>query len=253
MSTGIKKIKSGGGHYYKVDGQKYDGVTTLLGDGLSKKGLINWAGNATAGYAVDHWTELGAMKPSERLKTLEKSRYLDRDAAANRGTEVHALAEKLMHGEEIDVPEAIAGHVESYVRFLDEWKPEPVVTEAVVANRRWRYCGSLDMVVDLPHGERAICDIKTSRSGIFGETALQVCAYSRAEVYVDDDDEIPMAELQIDTGYAIWIRGDGYDVYPLDIGEDTFRTFQHVMTVARRTKDLRDLVSPAISAPGAAA
>lgn len=252
VSTGIRKIKAGGGHYYTVDGVKFDGVTTALDDGLSKKGLINWAGSATAGYAVDHWDELSEMKPSARLKTLEKSRYADRDAAANRGTEVHSLAEQLMLGKEIEVPEPLAGHVESYIKFLDEWHPQPVVTEAVVANRRWQYSGTFDMVVDLPNGERPIMDIKTSRSGIFGETALQVCAYANAEVYVWNDAELPVANLGITGGYAVWVRADGYDVHPLDIGPDTYKFFLHVLTVARRSRTMRDLVSPAVS-PGAAA
>lgn len=249
----IKKIKAGSGHTYTVDGEKYDGVTTLLGDGLAKKALINWAGNVTAGYAVDHWDELSEMKPSERLKTLEKSRYADRDAAANRGTEVHRLAEKLMHGEEIEVPEPIAGHVESYVRFLDTWKPTPIITESVVASRQWRYCGSLDMVVELPNGERPIMDIKTSRSGIFGETSLQMAAYAHAEVYLDGQEELRVADLGISGGYAVWVRGDGFDVHPVDISDEVFRFYLHVATVARRSRTMRDLVSPAVQAPEVAA
>lgn len=253
MTTTIRKIKAGRGHYYTVDGRKSDGVTTLLDDGLSKKGLIGWAADTTAGYAIDHWDELSEMKLSKRLKALSGARFEDRDAAANRGTEVHTLAERLMHDEEVDVPDEIAGHVESYVRFLDEWKPEPVITETVVANRTWNYCGSLDMVVDLPNGERPICDIKTSRSGIFGETALQVSAYAHSQVYVDGDQEKPTADLGITGGYAIWVRADGYDVHPVEIGDEPFQTFLYVATCARRARRLSELVHPAVSAPGVAA
>ncbi|NKV11056.1 hypothetical protein GS909_07910 [Rhodococcus hoagii] len=32
------------GHWYKLDGEKADGVTTLLGNGIPKPALINWGG-----------------------------------------------------------------------------------------------------------------------------------------------------------------------------------------------------------------
>lgn len=254
--TGIRIIYRGKGHSYTIDGEPADGVTTLIGDGMPKPALINWAAKTTAGYAVDHWDDLAQLTISQRLKELEGARFADRDTAANRGTEVHNIAEKLMHGEEVDVPDPIAGHVESCVKFLDEWQPQPVITEAVVGHRRWRYAGKLDFVADVPRLGRVLMDYKTSRSGIYGEVALQLSAYANAENYVDtNQDEQPMADLghNLDRAYAVWIRGDGYDLYPLDIGPDTFKAFLHVATVARRARTLRSLVGEALTPEGATA
>lgn len=254
--TGIRIIYRGKGHSYTIDGEPADGVTTLIGDGMPKPALINWAAKTTAGYAIDHWDELAQLTVSQRLKELEGARFADRDTAGKRGTEVHVLAEKLLHGEEVDVPDEIAGHVESCVRFLDEWKPQPVITETVVGHRRWRYAGKLDFVADFPGRGRRICDFKTTRSGIYGETALQLAAYLNAEKYVDtNQDEQDMAALQVadDIGYGIWIRADGYDVLPLQIGPDTFKAFLHVATVARRARTLRSLVGEALTPEGTAA
>ena len=253
--SGIRIIYRGKGHSYTIDGEQADGVTTLIGDGMPKPALINWAGRVTAGYAVDHWDELAEMPVSQRLKTLEGARFADRDEAGRRGTEVHALAEKLLHGEEVDVPDEIAGHVESCVRFLDTWRPAPVLTETVVGHRRWRYAGKLDGIADFPGHGRKVFDFKTARSGIYGETALQLSAYIHAETYVDtNQDEQPMADLGVDTevGFGVWIRADGFDVYPLQIGDDTFRGFLHVATVARRARTLRSLVGEAMTAGEAA-
>lgn len=246
----LQRINNGKGHWYKLDGDKADGVTTLLKDGIPKPALINWSANSTAEYAVNHWAELSQLGPADQLKRLKQARFADRDQAARRGTEVHNLAEALMHGDEVEVPDELAGHVEAYCRFLDEWNPQPVVTECSVANRKWNYAGTLDMVIDLADGRRVIADIKTSRSGIYGETALQLAAYRFAEFYLDADRaEQRMAELGIVGGLGIWVRGDGYDVYELACGERTFRDFLHVAYVARSTRSLDALKSEALTPP----
>lgn len=247
----LRRIDRGRGHSYTIDGKKADGVTTLIGDGVPKPALINWAANITAGYAVDHWDKLTDLPVSQRLETLKKARYSDLDTAGKRGTEVHALAEKLARGEQVDVPDDIAGYVESAVRFLDEWQFETLMTETVVGNRKWGYCGTFDLLGKLPDGRIALCDWKTTRSGIWGETALQLAAYTNADIYLDPEgNERSIADLNITTGLAIWVRADGYDVYEVDVTEKTFKTFQHVAWLARRLKTLKtDAIGEAVPVP----
>lgn len=246
--SGVKRINRGRGHSYEIDGRRADGVTSLIGDGMPKPALVNWAANTTAGYAVDHWDELAGLPLSKRLDTLKRARYQDLDEAARRGTEVHNLAEALSHGKEIEVPDELAGHVESAVRFLDEWQPEVVLTETVVASRKWGYAGTFDLLMRLPDRRVVLADYKTSRSGIWGETALQLGAYANADVYLDaDGNEQPVADLGIDTGMAVWIRADGYDVYEVDLAQG-FKIFQHVAWVARQAKGMKDrLISQALT------
>lgn len=236
MTAGIRRIDRGRGHSYSIDGQRADGVTTLLGDGLAKPALINWAANTTASYAIDHWDELAAEPPSKRLDVLKRARYADLDQAARRGTEVHTLAERLVQGHEIDVPEALAGHVESYVKFLDQFEPEPLLVEAVVANRRWRYAGTLDLVARIDDTVWLL-DVKTTRSGIFPDVALQLAMYRWAEVYIGSDgEEHPMADLGVTRSGAIHVRADGFSLVPLDTSADVFKDACHVAWVARMTK-----------------
>ena len=232
-------------HHYLIDGVRADGVTTLLSDGLPKPALVGWGIKSVAEYAADNLPKLWEMQDMGReaiVSVLKQAPYTDRDKAARRGTEVHAYAEQLIHGEEVEPPAELLGHVEAYVRYLDEWKPTPVLVEAVVASRKGMYAGTLDTVVDLPDGRRCLDDIKTTRSGVYPETALQIAAYRYADVYLDGTTEVPMADLGITHTRCIWVRADGYDVIPLNAGPHAFSTFKYVATVARRARDLKALV-----------
>lgn len=242
------RINRGNGHSYLLDGHKVQGVTTIIGNGLPKPALINWAANTTADYAVDHWDELGTEAPSKRLAILKQARYAERDAAARRGTEVHALAEQLVQGVEVEVPEPLAGHVDSYMRFLDDWNPQPVIVEAVVFSRKQKYAGTLDMIADIAGLGRGLWDVKTTRSGVFGEVALQLAAYRYADIYLDPDgNEQPMPEVE-HCG-VIWVRADGYELVPVTAGPDQFRSFLYVAQCAQFTDTARDLIGEALTPP----
>lgn len=242
----IRRRNYGRGHAYEDEQGRVPGVTTILGNGVPKPALVNWAANTTAEYAVDHWDELSQEGPAARLKTLQKARYADRDAAANRGTQVHGLGEKLVVGEQVDVPDELAGHVESYVRFLDEWEPEPIIVEGVIVSRRFRYAGTFDLIADIG-GERWLLDLKTSRSGIFGEVALQLAAYRYADAVLVDGEEQPVPEVTR-TG-AVHVRADGYDLIPVTAGPEQFRAFRYVQQVADFCEHSRELVGDALTPP----
>lgn len=248
----IKRVNRGRYHSY-VDtdtGEKIPGVTTILGDGLPKPALINWAANTTAEYAVDHWDELADLGPSAKLKALKDARYADRDAAGKRGTEVHKLAERLSRGEEVDVPEAVRGHVEACVRFLDDWDVQPLLVEAVVVSYRYRYAGTLDLIADLADGRRLLLDYKTARSGVFPDNALQLAAYRYAEKYrgsnTSPEEQLP----DVDGCAVVHIRHDGYSLIPVEAGPEIFRTFLYVQQLWAWANDTsKAVVGDALAAP----
>lgn len=239
-------------HHYKLDGIKVPGVTTLIGDGLPKPALLPWGIRSVAEYAADHLDRLVEMQPMGReaiVSALKQSPYTDRDQAAKRGTEVHKIAESLIAGVEVEVPEELSGHVNSCVQFLDEWQPKPVLVEAVVGSRRWQYAGSVDLIADLPDRRRVIADYKTSRSGLYAETVLQLSAYRFAEFYLDGKEEKPMSDLGIVGALGIWIRPDGYSVYELPADERAFKDFCHVAWVAKWAKASKGLCGDPVPAP----
>jgi hypothetical protein len=244
----IRRVNAGRGHrYVDANGAKVPGVTTFIGDGVPKPALVNWAANATADAALNRWDDLAKLPPAARLKELQGARYADRDAAANRGTAVHSLAERLIKGEQVEVPDELAGHVEAYVRFLNEFEPAPVLVEAVVMSHKHGYAGTFDLMADIA-GVRWLLDIKTSRSGIFGETALQLAAYRYADTYVTaSGTEKPMPPVE--RCGAIHVRADGYDLRPVEAGPEQHRAFLYVQQVARWAENSRDLVGEAVQPP----
>lgn len=246
----IRRVDTAKGHYYKdATGQRVPGVTTLRDNGVPKPALITWAGNATAEAAVDAWDELAALPPAQRLKRLQAARYAERDRAKDRGTEVHTAAEQLLAGKAVQVPEEIAGHVEAYARFLDEFKVEPVHVEFSCVSYRWGYAGTADLCAWLVLPQRGrtllLLDLKTSRSGIFGETALQLAAYRYADKWVVDGAEVDPVPVEHCAG--IHVRGDGYDLLPVEAGDAEFKDFLYVARVARFVDRSRELVGAPIA------
>lgn len=257
----VQRKQAGRNHYY-VDGNgvKLPGVTTILGNGLPKKALIDWSANATADYAVNNWDELGDMPVADRLTKLKRARYDVRDTAAKRGTEVHALAEQLVRGKEVVVPEALRGHVEAYVKFLDDFDVQPVLVEFVVASYRYGYAGTADLlaVLMMPDGSKVrwLLDVKTNRSGVFGETALQLAGYRFADIYIDTTTpeltarggvEEPM--LPVDRCGVIHVRADGYSLVPVEAGKEQLRAFRYVQQVGDFSADSRSLIGEPIEPP----
>lgn len=267
----IVRKDNGRNHWYvdEETGDRVPGVTSILGDGLPKKALINWAGNATAEYAIDNWDALAELAPSARFKKLQGGRYESTDAAKNRGTQVHKMGERLIANEAVTVPDLLRPYVDSYVKFLDEFQLRARFVEGVVYSDTHRYVGTLDIVGDillpdmpeydhLPRDEdgfvcNALIDAKTNRSGIFGETALQLAAYRFAEFMQPDpsdpDSAVPMPEIAW-TG-ALWIRPDGYSLIPVTAGEEQHRSFLYARQVGLFDKGARELIGEAIEPPTA--
>jgi len=227
-----KRINRGGGHSYLLDGEPCDAVTWIRDNGIPKPGLINHAGDATAGYAIDHWEELHEMTPSQRLKILSKARFQSLKRGGVRGKAVHTYAQQLAAGVEVDVPEEYDGYVQAYLRFAEEWELEEFLVETAVFNRRHRYGGTIDVFGRLCDEKNWILDYKTAPSGIWPETAIQIAAYANSEFYLDaDGNEHPMP--QIDAAGGIWLRADGsYELVPVDFGPETFRVFLYAQQVA---------------------
>lgn len=248
----IRRHETAKGHYYKdAQGSRVPGVTTIIDSGLPKPALINWAANATAEYAVDHWEDLADLKPAARLKRLQGARYESKDAAARRGTEVHAAAEQLLAGKSVQVPEEIAGHVESYARFLDEFKVEPIHVEFSCVSYLWGYAGTADLCARLILPEKGLktllMDLKTTRSGIFGDVGLQLAAYRYPDVWIVDGEEIDPVEVDYCAG--IHVRADGYDLVPVEAGEQQHKAFLYAMKVGEFSNGSRDLVGAPIVSP----
>lgn len=234
-------------HWY-VDGtgKRIPGVTTILNEGVPKPALTRWAANTAAGFAVDRWAELTDLPVTERLEQIKGAPWAERDERGNRGTEVHRLAERLIHGEEVEIPDLLEGHVESYVKYLDEWHPRPILIEVPIVNYTLGYAGTLDSIVSMA-GQVWLIDIKTSK-GVYGETALQVAAYAKAEFYVDAEGiERPMPH--IDRLACCHVRADGYDLLDLPAAEDVLLDFRYAAAMRQSLAAMKSYVGPPLRPP----
>lgn len=241
----IARKNNGRNHWYidlDAGGERVPGVTKLAGDGLPKPALLNWAGDATAEYAVDNWDELSKLPLSERLKKMKGGRYEKRDAAANKGSQVHKLAERLIAGERVTIPDALNGYVQSCVQFLDAFELRALHVEAVVYSETHRHVGTLDIIgdvllPDMPEYDhigrdddgysRGLFDWKTSRSGIFGDVAMQLSPYRFSEFLILPDGEVTEMP-RVDFCAGIHLRADGYSFVPLVCEEDQYRDFLYI-------------------------
>jgi len=245
-----RRVNHGSGHVYYVDDRKQDGITTLIGKGVPKPALINWAPRMSADFAIDHWDELLEMSPSERHKALAFAHRNVASDAAERGTLVHALVAHMTTGEELDVPEAFTGHVDAWLQFDHDWRPQVMLAEAMVINRRHRYAGTLDLVARLADGRTWLLDYKTGLKGVYPEAALQLSAYRYAETYLNArGEEMPMPA--IDQAGAIELKADGYRLLPVQTDDLTFRTFLYVQQVAYFMDTGKFLIGDALSPPEA--
>jgi hypothetical protein len=246
------------GYAYKIDGLKVPGVTTITGRFLIKDSpLANWPARMTREYAINHWETLSELPPAARLNELVGAQYGDRAVAAVSGTEVHAISARLAvapPGTEIEVPDELYGHVESCGDFLDRTEAHVVASELVIANRTVRYCGRLDLIADLGPipwegtiipASRWLLDLKTGASGIWPESALQLCGYEHAEVYLEDGEERPMESLGIQRCGAVHLRGDGWDLIPVETGPDTWTTFRYLAWLFHHEEDRKEWVGSA--------
>jgi hypothetical protein len=198
-------------------GESHPSVTTILGQIGKAEALKWWAASETAKYAVtmrDTWINLDEQAAIDLLKR-EPLRSLNR--AADRGTDVHAIADNYATTGRPPEFNTHGGYVDAMMAFFNDHQPLPILAEKTVYGSLG-YAGSFDMLCRLPAlGDRiCILDYKTSKA-IYPDTAAQLAAYANAEMYIDDEDNMqPM--IKAETGVIVRFGADGnYEVQEADL------------------------------------
>lgn len=232
----------GSGHGYTLDGHKIPGVTTIIGKTLDKPALVGWAANTTARYAVENWAHLSAVDPIARYEELSRARFNTVKKAADQGTRIHAMAEQIALGREVEVPEEISLQVEAAARFLDRWGLETVAVEFPVCHTGYRYAGTGDLLVRSDRFGLSLMDWKTGR-GVYDDFALQQAAYRYSDVMLAETPqtgprggrrpslwaEEPMP--QVDSVLIAHVTGDTVDLHPVHADETVFDVFLYLLEV----------------------
>lgn len=201
-----------GRHQYKVNGERVDGVTTILGV-INKPWLTAWASKEACKflgyYDRELWTPQGFIPaPAEDVKAGHKilkkrlsdvkkmtaNQYWDflklakgapnrkRDDAADKGTAVHAYCEAFIKNQNPAMPEdpQVRAGAEAFLRWVEMNKVSFTSSEHMVCSVKHGYAGTLDWTAEV-NGKHILGDLKTS-SQISGGMGYQLALYRNAVV-----------------------------------------------------------------------
>jgi len=215
---------------YRLDGEQIPSVTKILQ--ALPKALQQWAADAGANYAVEHWAELSEWPLTKRLDKIRYAHRDIRDKAAVRGTQIHKWGESISSGEEVEIPEEHRGAVVAYARFLDKWEIEPEATEFPICNLTHRYGGRGDMIgtIGKRDNQRAMIDLKTGNN-VYESTVLQLAGYDGAEIWQPDGPESEQPYQPVEAFYVAHILPDDVRMLPVVGGQ--FRAFLYVQQVSQ--------------------
>ena len=225
--------------------EKVPGVTSISGQ-LPKDFLKFWAAKVTAECAVDHLGEVVGIAMKDRTAAvdfLKRAHFRSVGGAAERGTKVHEIVEELARGGSPRYHPEFKGYVAGFQAFCEEYRPEWEYLEQTVWSSEG-YAGSFDAIATVhPEGgerERILVDFKTTKSGVHAEVALQLNAYAFADSIITPNaegglDRAPVPELD---GLAVLhLRPEAWQLVPVQLSEDIFRTFLALLGGPVRWKD----------------
>jgi hypothetical protein len=206
-----------GGRLYAWEGphgtETFDSVTTILGKVLAKPALVPWAAKVCAEYAFDNMAELVDLRYDDFIHRVKNAPNEVRDAAAHRGTLVHALAEATTLGQTPTVPPELKGYVASWAQWVHDYRVTFEVSEGTIYNREHRYAGTFDLIASTPSLGRILVDYKTGKD-VYPEAAKQLTAYRYGE-FIGLPDGSEGAMLVVDGTYVVKLSPDGYQMVPV--------------------------------------
>lgn len=227
--------------YPDIQQGRVPGITTVIGV-LDKPALVGWAKRETAIAALRNWDAVRAMveqyPPSGELafhpavSFLKATPGYQRDAAADLGTRVHAIAEAVAKGEKPRVDDDTMAFAEAYIRdFLEPYKPKfhALYTEAMVYHSgadgsSLPYGGTMDTFCEID-GTVWLIDYKTTKSGAYPETALQLAAGRFAEFIGRAGDPKRYPVPNVGRCGVLWVRPEGAELIPYRVTAREFQAF----------------------------
>lgn len=184
-------------------------VTTLLDLVTSKGGLPYWfEQGGIKGAHIAHRQGLidNETTPERAVEIVRKHRLgaeAERDRAADRGLNVHALLQEYMETGRApnpsSHPEPHRGYIRALVAFLLKHDPEPIAVEQLVAAPE--YAGRMDLVAK-EAGLVTSLDLKTQeRCGIYMQAHVQLALYNRAHRLCGG--------VELDRSHVVALAADG--------------------------------------------
>jgi len=217
-------------HIHTYDGKNLHGVTSVLKMWGDPGSLINWAAN----QAVD------AIERGEAPADARKAHLKVRDAAGDKGKEVHALLESAIKAWIAN--DSSHTTTDPVVNSVLEWMVmegyTPIKTEVAVYNLDLWYGGIFDAVVE-KEGKRYILDFKTSGS-VQTKFFYQCGAYSLAIKDMKKEAEIGGAIIvHIPKGLSFNPEKNIYVRYDIEQLEEAFK---NILSVYKLDQEVNKLI-----------
>ena len=121
-----------------------------------------------------------------------------------------------------------------------------MLAEACVYNLGYGWAGTLDMVVDLPDGSRALLDFKTSK-GVYADTGPS--SPPTATAPTTSATTASRTRCRRSTGAASSTSAPTGTTYPIRADEHVLKQMRYVAAVARAVDEMDSWKLPALSAP----
>lgn len=258
------------GRYYSdpAGGPDLVSVTNVLDTSVNKSmALVPWGVKLTVEYVLDNVASIARQLLTDRIgitRTIKAVHIAVREAAADLGDRVHAVAEaRLLRAPIADDPE-VAPYLTQFDLWLASWGVDidqhVEATEITVLHRRLGYAGTADLLIWLPTGpggrlELWLIDYKSSATrpakSVYPENTLQLAALRYAEtVLLPDDTEQPMPRIER-TG-VLNLRARSHALVPMPAGRDAHRAFRGALETTRWLHAAKSSY-PALAAPVGAA
>jgi hypothetical protein len=228
----------------------YPSVTNIC-NRLPKYGLPRWAANVVAEYAVSYlesWQQLPAMDAVDLLKRVP---WQTRDRAAAKGTEVHAVIEKMIAGEEFTVEAQIQPWIGGAQKFVNECLPRPLLMEATCYNEKHLHAGTIDFegwLGAFPELGLSIIDWKTGKD-IYPDMGVQlVGGYALGADYTIDDNDKEIEWRMPTTALLVHLTAESYEIHNVPMHNGFRRAFLAAREIAKWEKD-GPKVGPGYRAP----
>ena len=168
-------------------------VTTILNRGVPKRQLAEWILRQESEYFSDEfrrrlrtnmsYEETVTMALAVKEESTTASQRI-RDTAADWGSTIHNLIERLSYDSSVFVPEEFSYAVNSWYSWLSESKMSILATEQPLyfydEETHVRYCGTADLIALTEDKENIVIADYKSGKRIYATHSLQNSAYSMA-------------------------------------------------------------------------
>lgn len=206
---------------HPLTGELAPSVTTIL-KMIAKPRLPDWSAKLAATYAVENWSSMEHLFEAEKI---EKCRWAHERYSQERrdiGNLVHEAVDAWNAGRPCDSPPEIGGYLNSYVKFLTQYRPEVLESEVTLWSRTYGYAGTADGIFRIG-GKVVLIDVKTGKR-VYEEAALQVSALAACDFIIRDDgteEEIP----KVDSLAVIHVRPRSWHLINVERHYDNLAAF----------------------------